>query len=438
MSTAPGSVRRFSRWGLQHALPGAALRLSHRRGDPQAAVFSADTEAELLAALDRVRAAGRLSKGRLAYVTVSHAASLEVLSSNDFAVGTPRSRLPATLRPLSDWAVRDAPIGPLTPPSLLAVEPPDHTRYRKLVTRVFTARAIQQLRDRTVEIADGLLDELDAHSEVDLVEQYCSKLPVTMIAEILGVPVAERDQILAFGEKAAPSLDLGLPWTAFSAVESALYDFAGWLDRHIVELRENPRDDLLSQLVAVRDEQGGLDDQELKATAGLILAAGFETTVNLLGNGARLLLAHPEQLAGLLAGDADGTGTAWTNAVNEILRFDPPVLLTGRTAVRDTQVAGRSVPAGNTVLTVLAGANRDPDVFEAPAVFDVTRHNAADHLAFSNGRHYCLGAALARMEGEVGLSRLFRRFPEMRLLPGAQRRETRILRGYRVLPVRLR
>jgi cytochrome P450 len=217
-----------------------------------------------------------------------------------------------------------------------------------------------------------------------------------------------------------------------------LQDFATWLDRHIDQLREHSRDDLLSQLVAVRDEQGGLDDRELKATAGLILAAGFETTVNLLGNGARLLLAHPDQLAGLLATDAETATAAWTNAVNEILRFDPPVLLTGRTAVRDTEVAGRPVPAGDTVLTVLAGANRDPDVFENPAVFDVTRSNAADHLAFSNGRHYCLGAALARMEGEVGLSRLFRRFPEMRLLPGAERRDTRILRGYRALPVRLR
>jgi cytochrome P450 len=246
------------------------------------------------------------------------------------------------------------------------------------------------------------------------------------------VPVAERDRILEFGNAAAPSLDLGLSWRQLRRVENALAGFDTWLSGHIAQLRRHPGDDLLSQLVAVQEDGIGLDERELKATAGLVLAAGFETTVNLLGNGVKLLVEHPDQLAALLA---DPTG--WPNAVEEVLRFDPPVLLTGRTAMRDTEIAGKVVPKGGLITTLLAGANRDPQVFDSPERFDVTRPNAKDHVSFSAGRHFCLGAALARMEGEVGLRALFERYPDLELQPGAQRRETRILRGYATLPARL-
>lgn len=160
-----------------------------------------------------------------------------------------------------------------------------------------------------------------------------------------------------------------------------------------------------------------------------MLAAGFETTVNLLGNGIKLLHDHPDQLAGLRA-EPDG----WPNAVEEILRFDPPVLLTGRTAGNDTTIADRPVPKGAVVTALLAGANRDPEVFTDPDTFDVTRENAGDHISFSAGRHYCLGAALARMEGHVGLQAMFDRFPDLQVLDGAERRPTRILRGWEHLP----
>jgi len=251
-----------------------------------------------------------------------------------------------------------------------------------------------------------------------------------VIAEILGVPLAERDRVLAFGEAAAPSLDLGLSWRQFRRVEGALADFDAWLGAHLDRLRTDRGEDLLSQLVAAREHGVGLDDRELKATAGLILAAGFETTVNLLGNGVALLADHRDQL-GMLLHDPHG----WPNAVDEILRLDPPVLLTGRTALRDTTVAGVSVPEGALVTTVLAAANRDPAVFDNPATFDASRANAKDHVSFSAGRHFCLGAALARMEGEIGLRLLFERYPDLHLLPGGHRRDTRILRGYSRLPV---
>ena len=179
-----------------------------------------------------------------------------------------------------------------------------------------------------------------------------------------------------------------------------------------------------------RGEDGrGLGDAEVKSTAGLLLAAGFETTVNLLGNGITLLREHPDQLD-VLRNQPD----LWPNAVDEVLRLDPPVLLTGRGCMRNTVVAGVPVPAGAVVTTILAGANRDPDVFTDPHRFDVARENAHEHVSFSAGRHYCLGAALARMEGEVGLRMLFERFPDLVLTPGARRRSTRILRGYERLP----
>jgi cytochrome P450 len=164
-----------------------------------------------------------------------------------------------------------------------------------------------------------------------------------------------------------------------------------------------------------------------------VLAAGFETTVNLLGNGVALLAGDPKQRA-LVAEREE----LWPNAVDEVLRVDPPVLLTGRVAMADLDVAGVRIPQGSVMVALLAGANRDPAVFADPDRFDVTRENARDHVSFSAGRHYCLGAALARMEGEVGQRTLFSRYPDLRVERGAVRRSTRILRGFEHLPVTLR
>jgi len=239
--------------------------------------------------------------------------------------------------------------------------------------------------------------------------------------------------VLEMGTRAAPSLDFGLGWRSYRTVYTGLRDFTQWLDAHIEQLRRHPGEDLLSQLIEARDDEGTLSDSELKATAGLVLAAGFETTVNLLGNTIALLGQHPDQLARLRAEPA-----LWPNAVDESLRLDPPVLMTGRICDRTTTVAGITVRADAIVITVLAGANRDPRVFEHPDRFDVARENAREHVSFSGGRHYCLGASLARMEGEVGLRTIFERFPGLRLLPGARRRPTRILRGYEALPALLR
>ncbi|WP_182525632.1 cytochrome P450 [Nocardioides dongkuii] len=429
-------VRRRVRWGLNHALPKWAISRAATEGDLHAQlVVSSGTSSDApLELFEKIRAAGPLHRSKYASVTASLPVVREVLANPDVRAGIDLSGGPGPLGRLGRWAARTAPLGPLTPPSLLVTEPPDHTRMRKLVTRVFTVKAVQGLRDRTERIADELLDSLagdrSSADPVDLVEAYCALLPVTVIAEILGVPEADRGKVLEFGTGAAPSLDLGLSWREFSSVEHALTRFEDWLTDHLETKRREPGDDLLGKLVAALDDDGvALTDAELKATAGLVLAAGFETTVNLLSNGISLLHDNPDQLA-LLRREPE----RWPTAVEEVLRLDPPVLLTGRTVVRDTVIAGVRVPRGAVVTALLAGANRDPEVFADPGTFDVTRANAAEHVSFSGGRHFCLGAALARMEGEVGLRRLFERYPDLRLEPGARRRDTRILRGFATLP----
>ncbi|MCW2866472.1 MAG: cytochrome [Marmoricola sp.] len=435
-----GHVSAAVRWGLGHALPRMAIRGSAKRGDLHGRLIMATSTSDgaPLDLFEEIRADGPLHRSKFAFVTASQPVVKEVLTSNDVRAGVDFGSASGPLARLSSWAFDQAPIGPLTPPSLLVTEPPDHTRYRRLVTRVFSVKAVQGLRERTQQIADQLLDDLvreagSSTGTVDLVQRYCALLPVTVIAEILGVPERDHPRVLAFGEGAAPSLDLGLGWSGFRRTEASLAEFETWLRGHLRHVSENPGDDLLSQLVTARDDQGvGLTEAELMATAGLVLAAGFETTVNLLGNGIALLDEHPDQLA-LLRERPE----LWPNAVDEVLRFDPPVLLTGRTVVADTEFSGVRVPRGAVVTTLLAGANRDPEVFTDPDRFDVTRENADQHVSFSSGRHYCLGAALARMEGEVGLRSIFERFPELRLADGARRRETRILRGYAELPARL-
>jgi cytochrome P450 len=423
------------RWGLQHGLVRTLLARAVREGDPQARlIMDPATRLDPYPVHEQVRERGALVRGRLTFVTASHAVSREVLHSRDFAVGVGDSALPDPARRLAAWAQDSRVLGPIDPPSLLAVEPPDHTRYRRLVAKVFTARAVEQLRPTVQSVADALLDDIARlpHGEpFDLVERYARLLPVRVIARILGVPDSEHARLLALGDRVSPSVDLGLGWREHLRVQRGLHDFNAWLEQHLARLRAAPGDDLLSQLVVVEDEGGRLDDVELRSTAGLVLAAGFETTVNLLGNGAKLLLEAPEQRELLRA-----SRTRWPDAVEEVLRYDAPVQVTGRRALRDTRVAGVDVAEGEHVTTLLAAANRDPEVFPDPQRFDVTRENAREHLSFSGGRHFCLGAALARVEGEVGLQALFDRFPDLELAPGAQRRPTPVLRGWAHLPVR--
>jgi cytochrome P450 len=316
---------------------------------------------------------------------------------------------------------------------MLAVDPPEHTRYRRLVSRVFTARAIEGLRARTEELTGELLDGLArGPATTDLVTGLAAPLPVTVIAELLGIPPGMREALLRWGHAAVPALDLGLPYRQFSRVEQAIRSFNGYMATHLDRLAREPGPDILSQLVTARTAGERLTRRELLAIASLLMAAGFETTVNLIGNGAVLLLRHPDQLDRLRADPG-----LWPNAVEEILRHDSPVQNTARRALRDTEVVGHPVGAGTIISILIGGANRDPARFADPATVDVARPNAREHLAFSAGVHFCLGAALARLEAETALRRLFERFPDLRLDGRPTRRPTRTLHGYQTIPVAL-
>ena len=420
-------------WLAMHGVVRRAASWSARRGDPQAR-FAADpaVRADPVSFYEELRAQGPLVRARVSYLTVDHAVANELLRSDDFRVLSTADALPAPLAWLERRTRADL-LHPLLPPSLLSVEPPEHTRYRKTVSSVFTSRAVAALRDRVEETAAELLDDLSGeHGIVDIVERYCSQLPVAIISEILGVPASDRARILEFGELAAPSLDFGLDWRQYQRVQRGLEGFNEWLAAHLQKLRANPGDDLMSQLIGASEGGVKLDETELRAIAGLVLAAGFETTVNLLGNGIRLLLNSPDQLAVLSADPS-----LWPNAVEEVLRMDSPVQLTVRVAGTDAEIAGTTVRRGEMMVIYLAAANRDPAMFPDPHTFDVRRPNAGRHLAFSGGRHFCLGAALARMEGEVGLRSFFTRFPDAQLAGEGSRRDTRVLRGWVRLPVRL-
>lgn len=432
-----GGVRERLNWVSMHGVVRAGAIVSARRGDPQARLLAdSAVRADPVPFYEELRAQGPLIEARAAFLTVDHALAHDLLRSDDFRVLNAGSGLPAPLRWL-EQRTRAELLHPLRPPSLLAVEPPDHTRYRKTVSSVFTSRAVMALRDQIEETAANLLDDLSDGrvadgGVVDIVERYCSQLPVAIIGEILGVPDEDRSKILEFGELAAPSLEFGLSWRQFQSVQHGLVGFNSWLERHLDSLRRNPGDTLMSQLIEASEGGVKLNDTELRGVAGLVLAAGFETTVNLLGNGIRMLLNSPDQLA-ILNDDP----ALWPNAVEEILRLDSPVQLTARVARNDTVVAETTLRRGDIVVIYLAAANRDPSVFDDPHRFDVRRPNAGKHLAFSGGRHFCLGAALARMEGEVGLRGFFTRFPDARLVGAATRRDTRVLRGWAHLPVRL-
>jgi cytochrome P450 len=434
-------VRSAVRWGATHGAMRLAIRARARAGNPDAEILlDPAVREDPYEHYERLRTTEPFAGGAFARVSVHHDVCTDVLRSDAFGQigGNRTDGLPPVLNVALRLAGPRPSVGPIDPPSMLAVDPPEHTRYRRLVSRAFSARAVAGLRERTVQIADELLDGLarDAvvDGPVDHVHRYASVLPVTVISEMLGVPVEMREQFLAWGDGATPSLDIGVDWRTHRSVERNLAELDAWFRGHLRDLRRAPGDDLLSALVTAADADGeGLTERELLATGALVFGAGFETTVNLIGNGAALLFAHPEQRR-LLAGNP----SLWPDAVDEMLRIDSPVQRTGRRATRDTTVHGVPVAAGELVLLVLAAANRDPRVFADPHAFDIKRPNARDHVAFSSGIHFCLGAALARMEGEVALQALFERFPELSPAGPARRRSTVILRGYETMPVSLR
>jgi pimeloyl-[acyl-carrier protein] synthase len=318
------------------------------------------------------------------------------------------------------------------PRSMLVVDPPDHTRLRNLVNKAFTPRMVEQLRPRIESISANLVERLAERPEADLVAELAYPLPVIVIAELLGVPTDHRERFQEWSAVLVRGLDPFVDAETEQAVFEARQALAGFLREVIDERRHEPADDLITAMIAAREKGDLLDERELVAMCNLLLVAGHETTVNLIAGGTLALLRDRDQLE-LLRAQPELARTA----VEELLRFSPPVQWTGRVAAAGLEIDGRRVEPGQTVVGILAAANRDPAVFDEPDRLDVTR-DPNPHLSFGRGIHFCLGAPLARLEAQVALPMLLGRFPDLRLAGDPVPRPTWNLRGLAHLPIALR
>ena len=324
------------------------------------------------------------------------------------------------------------PLSAMLDDHLLNLDPPDHTRIRSLVNKVFTGRRVERLRPRIQQIADDLIDDMLTQDEADLIEAFAFPLPITVIAELLGVPSSDRDKFRVWSNAAIQPTLTEEEW---QHTVPLLMEFMTYLSDMFRERKRAPREDLISDLLAVEEAGDSLSMNELYAMIFLLLVAGHETTVNLIANGTLALLQHPEQLAQLKANPSQ-----MAQAVEELLRYDAPVerSLT-RFVAEDMQFHGAELKKGELVIVVLGAANRDPAHFDCPAHLDINREPKQNkHLSFGMGIHYCLGAPLARAEGEIALNTLLSRLPNLRLNAPVDTlvwRENPIIRGVEQLPV---
>jgi len=319
--------------------------------------------------------------------------------------------------------------------SMLGLDPPDHTRLRSLVAKAFTPKTVEALRPRIQELTSGLLDGLEG--EVDVIPELALKLPITVIGEMLGVPREDHAGLLAPIKVVVRSLATFEPnLEEFSEI----YEASGVIDDYFQELvnhkRASPAQDMLSELIQAEDAGDKLTEAELLATIMLLFVAGYETTTNLIGNGLRALLFFPDQMRRLR--DDPGLVKA---AVEEMLRYDSPVQFTARVALRDgLEVAGVPIAKGTQIIVLLGGANRDPRVYDRADSFDVGR-SGPPPISFSGGIHYCLGAALARAEGQIVFDSLLARYSAIEPAWPEDKppvyRDSAVLRGLETLPVRL-
>ncbi|MFD4456605.1 cytochrome P450 [Nocardia sp. NPDC058480] len=415
------------RWLSLHGVPRVVLRVQSRRGDIFARMMGPEGIADPHPYLEQIRAQGTLVKTPLPWVTCDHALARAILRDNRFGVrSSARIEIPELLQKLASRV--PPPANPADPPAMLRLNPPEHTTMRRPVVSAFTPRAVNKLRDRVETVTEELLDALPAGESVDLVEAFASRVPIAIIFEMLGMPREDQEKFLHWGEAMTPMLDVGISWRTYDRAMRAAQELNDYLDRHIERLRREPGDDVLSNMI----KGGDLDHYALKANTSIIIGAGFETTANLISHAVTLLLTHREQLDRLNA-----EPELWPNAVDEVLRYEPPVFITARSALTDLELAGVPLPQGAMVMLSLAGANRDPAVFSNPHRFDVARPNANEHLAFSSGVHACFGANLARMEAGHALRALFARFPDMRSAAPPRLRSQLTFRGYEHVPVEL-
>jgi pimeloyl-[acyl-carrier protein] synthase len=313
---------------------------------------------------------------------------------------------------------------------MLFADPPDHTRLRRLVSKAFTPKAIEDMRPRIAEIVDGILDEADARGEIELVDDLAFKLPVTVISEMLGVPMDDHEQLRTWTSAAVAALDPSDNPMALLPAAEALRAMRGYFDELVAKRRSTPGDDLLTAMIQAEDAGDRLSHDELLDTTLLLFAAGHETTVNLISGGTLNLIRNPRELERLVADP-----TLITTATDELLRFGPPVQWSGRTTTTEVEVAGETLKRGTELIVMIAAANRDPSVFSDPDTLDIGREDNR-HLAFGGGIHLCLGAPLARVEGQEAIGRLVRRFPTLKLVDDdVEWKPTTTIRGPARLPL---
>ena len=337
---------------------------------------------------------------------------------NDPRTGTLSSRQRAMLPPPDEF-------------TMLFLDPPDHTRLRSLVTKAFTPKAINDLEPRIRGILGSLLDDIEDPAEFDLMQAVARPLPVIVIAEMLGVPPEDRDVFRIWSAQRARMLEPTIGPDEREAGEAASRAFDAYFRPIIEARRAEPRDDIVSALARVKDDGGHLTERETLNMLRLLLIAGNETAVNLIGNGMLALLRHPEQLQRLR-----NDPSLIPAAVEELLRFDSPIQTDVRRVLADCEVNGLALRKRDNVVLLLGAANRDPDVFEDPDRLDVGR-SQGPHLSFGRGIHHCLGAPFARLEGRIVLEMLLDRFPRMGLLAERPRfRKGIVLRGLESLTVR--
>ena len=326
--------------------------------------------------------------------------------------------------------------------SMLDQDPPTHTRIRGLVAQGFTPRSVAALEPRVQATVDQLLDDLDGRERIDLIQDFAFPLPIIVIAEMLGVPPEEREQFNEWSNVVSLTVDPLLNAAQIRQVRQVIEELFDYFEGMAAERRVQPRDDLISVLVAAEEGGERLNREELLINLVLMLAAGNETTRNLIGNGTLALLRHPEQLqrlrdyqtrhsreGGNLAGERPDL---LDSAIDELLRYDSPVQLDGRIAREPVEIGGKKIKAGQRVLGILGAANRDPEAFPNPDALDIGRA-AGNHVAFGRGIHYCLGAPLARLEGRIAFRSLLARYPTLRLAEEPRYRNQVTLRGLEAL-----